>query len=1147
MPLASRTGLELAEWLSALAEDAELGRAVRHHALLPASEPAFAPELAVSEALRPVLRARGIGALYRHQARAIEALRAGRDVVLATPTASGKSLVYSLPALEACVADAEARTLLLFPLRALEQDQRKKLEADIRALALPPGAARPRVAIYDGDTKDSERRKLRADPPNLLITTPDMLHLGLLPHHESWRSFFRALQLVVLDELHTYRGVFGSHVAQVMRRLDRVARYHGATPRFVCASATIANPGEHAANVTGRACEVVESDGAARAPRHVLLLNPSGSPYTAAARLFRMAVRRGLRTIAFTKARRVTELLHSWVQSAEPDLARRISSYRAGFLPEERREIERKLFDGELLGVISTSALELGIDVGGLDVCILVGYPGSQIATWQRAGRVGRSGEAAIAMVAMPDALDQYLVAHPRTFFERGFEQAVLDPENAELLAAHLPCAAAEVPLRAAEPWLARPRLAEALAAGEESGALLRSESGREWFAARRAPHRAVSLRSTGASFEILEPRPGEPRRIGTVGSGHVYTECHEGAIYLHHARAWRVTRFDLEERKVWVEPADGTTYTRALAEKETSILARERTRPAGNFRLCQGRVKVTTRVTGYERRRVRGQELLGTEPLELPPTSFETQSLWLELPDEIPQALQHAERHVMGALHAVEHAALSLFPLFALCDRFDVAGITYRHHPELGRAAIFLYDAHEGGLGLAAGLWGRIEALLEATRERLRDCECEAGCPGCVHSPRCGNGNRPIDKAGALDALDLLLGDRTLALPAELASEPARARLEAPTPPEPPGPAPRVVIFDLETQRGADDVGGWHNAHLMRLALAVTWDSGDQRFESFREADVDALLAKLAAADLVVGFNSLGFDYRVLRGYTDRDLAALPTFDLLAAVHARLGFRLKLGHLGEETLGVAKSGDGLQSLRWWSEGRIEEIEHYCRADVAILRDLFEHARAHGHLLFRTKGGERVRLPLRLSLPELIERAKLVPTLAPLAARPEEPGLRRGSQDARLAPLAARPEEPGLRRGSQDARLAPLAARPEIREHQTRRSVQRRVRAEAAVEQLEVEQHQHVPDRGREPRDELPRLVQGRKLDDLLDGEMDFGDPPGELVPEPFGVLFEGVVDRVGVEQQMDAALADLEEPLRIEHDRTYRPTPAGG
>ncbi|MEN8160505.1 MAG: Zn-binding domain-containing protein, partial [Myxococcota bacterium] len=657
-----------------------------------------------------------------------------------------------------------------------------------------------------------------------------------------------------------------------------------------------------------------------------------------------------------------------------------------------------------------------------------------------------------------------------------------------------------------------------AVAAACAEADLLQSETGREWFAARRSPHRLVSLRSTGATFSILglrsrtarcapgsaglagEPtgqgEPSEAPLIGTIGSGHVFTECHAGAIYLHHGRAWRVRELDLEERKVWVEPSDGTTYTRALTEKETSILSREKSRPAGNFRLCLGRVKVTTRVTGYERRRVRGQELLGTEPLDLPPTSFETRSLWLELPDEIPRALQEAGRHVMGGLHAVEHAALALFPLFALCDRFDVAGITYRHHPELGHAAIFLYDGQEGGVGLAAGLFDRIEALLEATRERLRDCECETGCPGCVHSPRCGNGNRPIDKAGALDALDLLLGDRALPLPAEA---PAARAVDVATPATPKTPAtlePRLVFFDCETQRSAQEVGGWHNAHLMRLALAVTWDHREGRFETFREASVHALIDRLASADLVVGFNVLGFDYKVLRGYTDRDLAALPTFDLLDAIHARLGFRLALGHLGEETLGVPKTADGLQSLRWWQEGRIDEIERYCRSDVALLRDLFEHTREHGHLLFRTKRGERVRLPLSLSLEELLERA-------------------------RNGAAPASPPQPSVER------RAP--------------SVERRAPAHAAVEKLEVQQHQHVAHGWRELADEAARLRQRRQTHHVLDREVHLGDPPRELAAQPLGVLREGRVDRVRVEEQVDAPLADVEEPLRIQHVPPYR------
>ena len=968
----------LAAWLSALAGDEDLAGALRHHEMLPA-RPACLADLDLSPALQRVLRARGIHALYAHQARALALLRQDHDVVLATPTASGKSLVYNLPALGAVQADPEARALYLFPLKALEQDQRKALERDAAALGTQPA---PRVAIYDGDTPPSRRKRLREDPPHVLITTPDMLHLGILPHHASWARFFRGLRLVAVDELHTYRGVFGSHVAQVLRRLLRVARHHGARPRLVCASATVANPGELASHLTGRTFRVVESDGAARPRRHVLLVNPHGSPYTAASKLFRLAVGAGLRTIAFTKARRVTELMHAWVCQAEPQLASRVSSYRAGFLPEERREIERRLFAGELLGVISTSALELGIDVGGLDVCLLVGYPGSQVATWQRAGRVGRAREGVVVLVAQPDALDQYLVAHPEFFFQRHFEPAVVDPGNADVLAAHLPCAAAEVPLRPGEPWLAEPDVGRAVAALEERGALLRSEAGHALFAARARPHREVSLRAAGTTYaiQLREPGAARPRALGSIGSAHVLAECHPGAIYLHHGRSYRVADLDLDARTVRVEPVDVPYYTRALSEKETEILSRDREREAAGFRLAQGRVRVTTRFTGFERRRVRGQELLGTEPLSLPPTSFETISVWLEIPAALVEGLGADGGSPMGGLHAVEHAALALFPLFALCDRFDVAGISSTRHPQLGGPSIFFYDAHPGGVGLAPTVFDRMEALLEATSSCIAECDCEQGCPACVHSPRCGNGNRPIDKAAALRALAWLLGHAPL--PAARAASRVGAcdvavapRLEPEQPATPPWePDPHVVLFDLETQRSAAEVGGWHNAHLMRLALAVVYDRREARFETYREADVEALVAKLESADLVVGFNVLRFDYRVLRGYVDRDLAALPTFDLLDAIHRRVGFRLSLGHLGEETLGAPKSGDGLASLRWWREGRLDEIERYCRDDVTLLRDLFEHARSHGHLLFRTRRGERVRLPLHVSLPELVER-----------------------------------------------------------------------------------------------------------------------------------------------------------------------------
>jgi DEAD/DEAH box helicase domain-containing protein len=417
--------------------------------------------------------------------------------------------------------------------------------------------------------------------------------------------------------------------------------------------------------------------------------------------------------------------------------------------------------------------------------------------------------------------------------------------------------------------------------------------------------------------------------------------------------------------------------YTRAIAQKETEILARLRERPAGSFRLVLGRVRVTTRITGYERRRVHGQDLLASEPLDLPPSAFESCGIWLEMPREIPAALEVEQRHPMGGIHAVEHATLSLFPLFALCDRHDVAGITYTRHPQLGRPAIFFYDAHAGGVGITASLFDRVESLLETTLELIADCACEAGCPSCVHSPKCSNGNRPIDKAGALQVLSLLLGREPLpALPVLLAP-PAVAestetrRASTPTATHP----PRLVYFDLETQRSAEDVGGWQNAHRMRVAVAAIYDSAVGHCEVFDEAHVPELLARLAAADLVVGFNVRRFDYAVLRGYPSADPAALPTFDLLDDLHQRIGFRLPLGHLAEETLGIAKSGDGLQSLAWWHAGEVARVTDYCKRDVEILRALFEHALAHGHLRFRTRDGRLVRLPARWNVANLIESA----------------------------------------------------------------------------------------------------------------------------------------------------------------------------
>ena len=439
-------------------------------------------------ALVRALERMGIRNLFSHQAAAIEKVRQGKNVVIATPTASGKTLAYNLPIVETLLQAPDAKALYIFPLKALEQDQWKAFHEFVHPLQ---GQVPLRAEIYDGDTSSYRRRKIREAIPSVLITNPDMVHLSLLPFHAQWETFFRNLRFVVIDELHTYKGIFGSHLTQVLRRLERVCEFYGASPQFIACSATIANPQTFAEKLTGLPFEAVQQSGAPRSGRHFLFLNPTASPYTLAAKLFLECLDGGFRALAFTQARKITELLHAWVLKDRPDLRGRVSSYRAGFLPEERREIEAKLVSGELLGVISTSALELGIDIGGLDVCLLVGYPGTVAATWQRGGRVGRATrESLVALIAQPDALDQYFMHHPKDFFERGFESAVVDPDNSVVVSKHLVCASAEIPLRQDEVTFPLQKYSPLLEQLVSEGDLLRSASGREWFSHRLHPHR---------------------------------------------------------------------------------------------------------------------------------------------------------------------------------------------------------------------------------------------------------------------------------------------------------------------------------------------------------------------------------------------------------------------------------------------------------------------------------------------------------------------------------------------------------------------------------------------------------------------------------------------------------------------------------
>jgi len=990
---------DLEALIGRLLRSEKFGDDVVHVKSLPPAPASFAdPGRPLPAAIDGALRDLRLDRLYSHQAEAIDRARAGEDVLVVTPTASGKSLVYLLPTFETILSQPGARALYLFPFKALAQDQMQGIAELSDAVGrhggliaggggLPgTGGRRLRAEIYDGDTPDARRRKIKADLPDIVVTNPDMLHLGMLAHHEDWRGLFANLAWVVVDELHVYRGLFGSHMHHILHRLRRIAAHHGATPRFIASSATVANPGGLGEALAGRRFAVVDQSGAPRAARHILMLNPGTSPYTAAAAVMAWALDAGFRTIAFTKARRITELLHIWLLQTAPRYRSVVSAYRSGYLPEERRAIERRLFEGSLQGVIATSALELGVDIGGLDVCILVGYPGSMVSSWQRIGRVGRADRPSLTvLIAMPDALDQYFMNHPEEFYGRGFEEVVFDPANAVIAREHLQCAAAELPIEEEiDRPLYGPSVFGLVGELERSGALARAADGRRWFSLRRRPQRDVSLRSIGTTYTIVDE--DADRVIGTIDAVRAFHETHTGAIYLHHGQQYLVRDLSVEDRRVRVVPVDVEYYTEVRGEKETEVLEVLETTTHGPLSAALGRIKVTEQITGYEKRRVAGRDRLGMFDLALPPITFETVGLWIALPEALRDTVVERAWHFMGGIHAAEHAMIGLFPLLAICDRGDIGGISYPQHPQIDGPAIFIYDGHPGGVGLAARGFAAIRDLIGKTADLIAACRCEIGCPSCIQSPKCGNGNNPLDKEAARFILEVLAGRQILAGAA--APSPVPRRIASPDRPPAirvmgsggegePAPAVRkrageggqppsevVLFFDLETQKSAEEVGGWGNIGAMKLALAVTFNPASAAFTTYHEKDVQTLLLDLVMADKVIGYNIERFDLQVLQAYSDRPLTRVRTFDMLADIYRKLGFRLKLGDLAEATLGVGKIADGLQSLQWWKEGRVELIEQYCRRDVEVTRDLHGFGRTNGYVLYRDRDGRPVRLPV---------------------------------------------------------------------------------------------------------------------------------------------------------------------------------------
>jgi DEAD/DEAH box helicase domain-containing protein len=740
--------------------------------------------------------------LYSHQAEAVHSAWAGPTIVT-TGTASGKSMCFNLPTLDVLCRDRKARALYLYPTKALAQDQ-------ARALASFGLTKQVRPAIYDGDTPREARADIRRRA-NVVLTNPDMLHVGILPNHAAWAELFANLAIVVIDEAHVYRGVFGSHVANVLRRLRRIAAAYGTTPRFLLTSATIANPVELAERLTGlEDVSLIDEDGSPAPGRQLAVWNPPltdealgkrRSALAEAAELLTRLVRDGARLICFMKSRKGVEVLHKLVvadlQEDDPELAKLVAPYRAGYTSQQRRELEGRLVRGELRAVITTDALELGIDIGELDAAVVVTFPGTVASLRQMWGRAGRRGRGLAVYVAGEDALDQFFCRHPDDFLERPVEAAILDHESPLIFRRHLLCAAHEGPLSGGDAEFLGPRWEAHAEVLLSAGELRRRGRGARPPAADGSPPgwagfntyvpresggypaAEVSLRSASPeNFAIVDVASGE--LLGSTEAARAHSTVHEGAIYLHLGRSYEVRELDLQRRRALVAPFDGDWYTQPKRLTDTTIERLLDRRSTLGVTLSFGEVSVTDTVLAFQRRRLSdhgagGHQIIDIVALDLPPTSFSTQALWFELDssvlgfdgqaageegvgDDAVAEIAIPLESLLGALHATEHAQIAVLPLIAMCDRWDIGGLSTNLHPQTGGATIFIYDGHPGGIGIARTAFARFEELCRDAHRLIAECACATGCPSCIQSPKCGNLNEPLSKAGARLLLERML-----------------------------------------------------------------------------------------------------------------------------------------------------------------------------------------------------------------------------------------------------------------------------------------------------------------------------------------------------------------------------------------------------
>jgi DEAD/DEAH box helicase domain-containing protein len=693
--------------------------------------------------------------LYSHQCDAIDHIREGKNVIITTPTASGKTLAFNLPVFEKLEADPGARALYLYPTKALSNDQLATLEQ----MALFTGiSARP--AIYDGDTPQSKRAAIR-DNARIIISNPYELH-QILSWHTKWRPFFSGLQVIVIDEAHWYRGVFGSHIASLLRRLLRLILFYGSRPQFVLSTATIANPLEFAGNLTGRPFDLICEDGAPHGRKTFVLYNPfydgigERSAHQETKDLLLSCIRENLQTICFTGSRKIAELVTLWAREdarhTSCRLAESISAYRAGYLPEERREIEHHLKNGLMKGIVSTNALELGIDIGSLDAVIISGYPGTMMSTCQQAGRAGRNGTDSLSvLVAMANPLDQYFMNHPARFFSRSHEHAIVDTRNPYILSGHLLCATAELPVNDVTDTAYFGESLPSFLADLASHDLVR-KTARGWvYSGRSRAAGAVHLDGIpGPTFRIL----CKGKLLETMNQGQAFREAHKGAIMLHQGVTYVVNEMDLETHTIRVTETDVDYYTQTLKEVSLNVIKIIEEQVLHGMKCAFGDVEVTETITGYK---IKCKDtIIGTEPLLLPPLTFRTKAFWIVPSDHVGKNVVMAGCDFAGGLHGAEHAMIALMPLHVICDRWDIGGLSSPMFGKTGEPIIFVYDAYEGGIGLAEKAYEILPDLLETAHELVRDCGCEKGCPSCIYSPKCGNDNQPLDK----DATILILWD---------------------------------------------------------------------------------------------------------------------------------------------------------------------------------------------------------------------------------------------------------------------------------------------------------------------------------------------------------------------------------------------------